>query len=194
MVFYNIFSKITNVLFKIFYKVKINGLENIPKDGRLVICSNHMGLTDPVLLAALIPRELNYMAKKELFDNKLLGFLIKNLGAFPVDRESSGLTAIKTAIKLLKNDQVFAMFPQGTWVKDETSQDVKPGIAMISVKGKSPIIPIHIDTQYELFKEIKLNIGKPIHFDKYFDKKVSSDEYKNLSKQVLKEIYKLKSI
>ena len=193
MVFYNIFSKITNILFKIFYKVKLNGLENIPKKGRLIICSNHMGVIDPVLLAAMIPRELNYMAKKELFDNKLFGFLIKNLGAFPVDRESSGLTGIKRAIKLLKEDKVFAMFPQGTRIKDETNEEVKPGIAMISVKGRSPIIPIHIDTQYELFKEIKLNIGKPIYFDEYFDRKVSSKEYKDLSKQVLKAIYKLRS-
>lgn len=191
--FYIMFSKAISIYLRIFYKVKINGLGNIPGDGRLVICSNHRGLTDPLLLAAIIPRKLNYMAKKELFDNSLLGFFIKKLGAFPVDRETSGLSSIKAAIKILKDDKVFAMFPQGTRVVDEGNEDVKPGIAMISIKGRSPIIPIHIDTQYELFKEIRVNIGKPMFFDKYFDRKVSSDEYKTLSKQVLKEIYKLKS-
>lgn len=191
--FYSIFSKMVGIYLKVFYKVKINGLHNIPKTGRLIICSNHRGLTDPLLLAAIIPRDLNYMAKKELFDNKLLGFFIRKLGAFPVDRESSGLTAIKTAIKVLKKDKVFAMFPQGTRTIDEGNEDVKPGIAMISIKGRSPIIPIHIDTQYEIFKDININIGKPIYFDEYFDRKISSDEYKTLSKQVLREIYKLKS-
>ncbi len=193
MIFYNVFSKSSGLLFKIFYKVSVNGLENIPKDGRLVICSNHIGVTDPVLLAAMIPRNLNYMAKKELFDNKLLSFFIKKLGAFPVDRETTGLSAIKNAIKILRNDKVFAMFPQGTRVTDISNEDVKPGIAMISIKGKSPVVPIYIDTQYEIFKEIKINIGKPIYLDKYFDRKVSSEEYKDLSKQVLKEIYKLRS-
>lgn len=186
------FSKCSNILLRMFFKVKITGLENIPKEGRLIICSNHIGLTDPVLITAIIPRKLNYMAKKELFENKFLGFAIIRLGAFPVDRDTSGLSAIKTAIRLLKQDKVFAMFPEGTRSKEENNKGAKPGLSMISIKSKSPIIPIHIDTQYKIFKEIKVNIGKPIFLDQYFDRKISTEEYEKLSNDVLKEIYKLK--
>lgn len=192
MSFYNLFCNTNNVLFRLFYKVEINGLENIPTSGRTIICSNHVGLTDPVLLAAMLPRKLNYMAKKELFENKFLGFAISKLGAFPVDRDSSGLSAIKTAIKILKEDKVFAIFPEGRRVQEENSENVKPGIAMISIKGKSSIIPIYIDTEYKLFKKIKINIGKALYFDEYFDKKLSTKEYEALSLRVLKSIYELK--
>lgn len=192
MYFYNFFCNTSNMFFRLFYEVKIIGLENIPTSGRTIICSNHVGLTDPVLLAAMLPRKLNYMAKKELFKNKFLGFAIRKLGAFPVDRDSSGLSAIKTAIKILKDDKVFAIFPEGRRVKEEDSESVKPGIAMISIKGKSSIIPIYIDTEYKIFKKIKINIGEPLHFDEYFDKKLSTKEYETLSLKVLKAIYELK--
>ena len=192
MVFYTIFSKVTNVMFRVLYKVEINGIENLPNQGRTVICSNHVGVADPVLLTAVLPRKLNYMGKKELFDNRFIGYWIKKLGAFPVDRDTSGLSAIKTAIKILKEDKVFAMFPQGTRTRDEEGSSVKPGVAMITIKGKSSATPIHIETDYKLFKKITINIGKPLHFDEYFDKKISTEQYVEISQSILKEIYKLK--
>ena len=192
MIFYPVFATVTRLMFKVFYKLEVTGLENIPKSGRTVICSNHVGNLDPVLLTAVIPRKLNYMGKKELFDNKFIGYWIKKLGAFPVDRDSTGLRAIKIAIKLLKEDKVFAIFPEGRRTQSEGDNVAKPGIAMISVKGKSSITPIHIDTQYELFKKIKINIGSPIHFDEYFDQKLTTEKYEDLSRVILKEIYKLK--
>ncbi len=192
MTFYSIFSKVTHLIFKMFYKLEVTGLENIPKDGRVVICSNHVGVLDPLLVGAVIPRKLNYMAKKELFDNKFIGYWITKLGVFPVDRDATGLGAIKKAIKLLKEDEVFAIFPQGRRIQGEDEESAKPGTAMIAIKGRSSIIPIHIDTQYELFKKIKINIGSPINFEEYFDKKITTEKYEELSRAVLKEIYKLK--
>ncbi len=194
MTFYSVFSKTFSLYYKIFFKMKVKGLENIPSEGRLIICSNHVGLADPILLGSIIPRKLNYMAKKELFKNKFIAYWIKKLGAFPVDRDSSGLAAIKTAISILKKDGVFAMFPQGKRTKDEDNDSVKPGVAMIAIKSKSRIIPIHIETEYKLFKEIKINIGKEINFDEYFNEKLSTEQYIGLSKEVLKSIYTLKDI
>ena len=191
---YNISTKIINVLFRMFFKVNITGIENIPRDSRLIVCSNHMGVLDPVLIGSMIPRKVHYMAKKELFKNKIFGFLISKLGAFPVDRDTSGLSAIKTAIKLLKQDKVFAIFPEGTRSKGENDNNAKPGLAMIAIKAKSPIIPIHIDTQYEIFNSIKITIGSAIVFGEYFDKRISTKEYEELSNRVLKEIYNLKLI
>lgn len=192
MWFYNITTKFFYAYFKLMYKLDVEGIENIPSNGRLIVCSNHISLLDPVLLGAVIPRKLNYMAKKELFENKALAFLIKNLGAFPVDRDATGLSAIKTAIKVLYRDNVFAIFPQGQRVHDIDYDKAKPGIAMISIKSKSPIIPIYIDTEYKLFKKIKVKIGSVISFDEYYDIKLKTEDYNKLSGIVLKEIYKLK--
>lgn len=192
MIFYNLFANSTYIYFKFFYKLKIEGLENLPKEGRVVICSNHVGFNDPILMTAIMPRKLTYMAKKELFDNKILSAIITKLGAFPVDRDTSGLGAIKTAIKILKSDKVFAMFPQGTRVKEEDLDSAKPGVAMIVVKSKSPVVPVYIDTEYKRFKKLRINIGKPLYFDEYFDTKLTTEQYESLSKTILTEIYKLK--
>lgn len=192
MTFYTIFSKTSHIFLKIFFKLEVTGLENIPKEGRAVICSNHVGVLDPILVGSVIPRRLNYMAKKELFDNKFIGYWITKLGVFPVDRDATGLSAIKKAIKILKEDKVFAIFPQGRRIQGEDEESAKPGISMIAIKGKSSIIPIHIETKYEIFKKIKVNIGNPIRFDEYFDTKITTEKYEDLSKVVLKEIYKLK--
>ena len=192
MHFYKITCTLFNFFFRIMYKMDVEGLENIPLKGRVIICSNHVSLLDPLVLAAVSPRKLNYMAKKELFEKKILGFLIKNLGAFPVDRDKGGLSAIKKAIKILSRDDAFAMFPQGTRVHNVNDNSSKPGIAMIAIKSKSPIIPIYVDTEYKLFKKLKLTIGKPISFNEYYDQKMDTDQYKSLSELILKEIYDLK--
>lgn len=194
MTFYNIFTKLFSAYYRVLYKLKVSGVDNIPHDGRIIICSNHVGNLDPILLGTIIPRRLNYMGKKELFENKFIAFWIRKLGAFPVDREQSGLSAIKAAIRILKGDEVFAMFPEGRRVQYEDGESVKPGIAMIAIKSKSPIIPIHIDTDYKLFTSIRVKIGKPLNFEEYFDKKLSTEEYITLSKDVLKSIYSLKQI
>lgn len=191
MIFYNLFANSTYLLFSFFYGIKVVGLENLPKEGRVVICSNHVGFNDPILMTAIMPRKLTYMAKKELFKNKFLSAIITKLGAFPVDRETSGLGAIKTAIKILKSDKVFAMFPQGTRTKEEDLDSSKPGVAMIAVKSKSPVIPVYIDTEYKLFKKIHVTVGEIIDFSEYFDTKLTTEQYASLSKTILTEIYKL---
>lgn len=192
MIFYNLFANTTYIYFKFFYKLRVEGLENIPETGRVVICSNHVGFNDPILMTAIMPRKLTYMAKKELFKNRVLSAIITKLGAFPVDRETSGLSAIKTAIKILKSDKVFAMFPQGTRVKEEDLDSAKPGVAMIAIKSKSPVVPVYIDTEYKKFKKLRVNVGRPLNFDEYFDIKLTTEQYEDLSKTILTEIYKLK--
>ncbi|KNF07446.1 1-acylglycerol-3-phosphate O-acyltransferase [Gottschalkia purinilytica] len=192
MIFYNLVKNLSKIMFKLGYKLKIIGIENIPKNGKVIICSNHVNLLDPILIAAISPRQLHFMAKKELFKNKFLKIIFNGLGAFPVDREGADLSAIRNSLKILKEDKVFALFPEGTRMTEMNLDSVKPGVAMISIKSKSPIVPVYIDTNYKPFTKLKVIIGKPISFEDYYDKKLSTDDYRELSKRVLKEIYKYK--
>lgn len=194
MGFYSFTKGVVTIIFNIFYRIEINGVENIPKEGRLIICSNHISLRDPIILAIVVPRQLFFMAKKELFKNELLKLLFKNLGAFPVNRDKSDLTAIKNSIKVLNNNNVLGLFPEGTRVKEKKISNAMPGIAMISLKAKAPIVPIYINTNYNLFSKIKISIGQPIVFDDWNGKKKSGEEYKELSEKVMEKIYTLDSI
>lgn len=194
MSFYKFSRFLAKIVLKSFFKFKIHGIENIPDNGRLIICSNHINLLDPPVLGVAINRQISFMAKKELFKNKLLSFIVSRLGAFPVNREGNDIRAIKNALKVLKNGNVLGIFPEGTRVKDFDLDNAKAGVAMIAIKSKTPIIPILIKSNYKLFSKIDIFIGSPIEFNEYYDKKLNANEYIEISKIILKEIYKLDKI
>ncbi|MFA5524886.1 MAG: lysophospholipid acyltransferase family protein, partial [Tissierellales bacterium] len=173
MSLYGFVRGILNVIFRIIFRIEVYGKENIPSEGKIVICSNHVSMLDPITVAISVPRRIYFMAKKELFEKKFFGNLINKLGAFPVDRDSSDLSAIRNSLKVLKSEDALGIFPEGTRIKKEDVDIAKPGIAMISIKGKSPIVPIYIITQYKLFSKIKVIIGKQIVPNEYFDLKLN---------------------
>jgi len=194
MTFYNFARGLVSIVFRAMFRIKIKGKEYIPTKGRVVICSNHVSLLDPITVAIAVPRQVFFMAKKELFNSKLLGPIIKKLGAFPVDREGADLAAVRSALKILKNEQALGIFPEGTRIKDQDINNAKPGIAMMSIKGKASIVPIYIDSQYKIFKEIAVTIGETISLEEYFEKKLSIEDYTEISKKVMDKIYDLKKL
>ncbi|MBV1818470.1 1-acyl-sn-glycerol-3-phosphate acyltransferase [Anaerosalibacter bizertensis] len=190
--FYRLCYFIGNVVFRIIFRFKVTGKHNIPKEGKVILCSNHISDLDPLILGLAIPRNIRFMAKKELFENKFLGGLVNALGAFPVDREAADLSAIRNSLNVLKNDEVLGIFPEGTRVTEENIENAKPGIALISIKAKAPVIPIYIESKYKVFSKIKINIGEPIYFNEYYGKKLKTEDYKILSQEIMKSIYSLK--
>ncbi|WP_026895053.1 lysophospholipid acyltransferase family protein [Clostridiisalibacter paucivorans] len=191
MRFYNLARFLAKVVLKILYKVEIHGLENIPNKGKIVICSNHSSLWDPVIVATSISRQVSFMAKKELFNNKILKSIILKLGAFPVNRKGADLNAIKTSLRILKKGGALGIFPEGTRNIEGKRIDAKPGTAMIGIKSRTPIIPMRIITNYKFFNTIKVFIGKPIYLERYFGQKLSMDKYSEISNEIMNNIYGL---
>lgn len=192
MDFYTVIRGIANLLFKLIYRINVYGEENVLMDEKLVVCSNHSNVLDPVVLAIVFPRKVSFMAKKELFQNKFLDYVFRKLGAFPVDRKESDISAIKNALRVLKNDGALGIFPEGTRVEEFNLDNVKSGTALISIKSKSRILPIYIEGNYKLFSKINVYIGEAIDFSDYYGQRLSSETYAELSKDVLKEIYTIK--
>ncbi|CCQ92677.1 1-acyl-sn-glycerol-3-phosphate acyltransferase [[Clostridium] ultunense Esp] len=191
MYFYKIVRFLAVLIFNILFRIDIEGRGNIPNKGRVVLCSNHISVLDPIVLAIAVPRPISFMAKKELFENKIIAKLIYELGAFPVDRKSSDISAIRSSLKVLKDEKILGIFPEGTRVEKMDLDSAKPGVSLISIKGKSPVVPVYIQSKYKLFSRIVVRIGRPIYLDEYFDKKLSTEEYKSISKDILKSIYSL---
>ena len=194
MYFYHFARFLVNIVFRIIFRINIIGRANIPKSGKLILCSNHISVLDPIILAIAVPRPIAFMAKKELFQNKILSKLIQGLGAFPVDRDGSDLSAIKTSLRVLKAGKILGIFPEGTRVSKMDLDNVKPGIGLISIRSKSPVIPIFIESKYKLFSKVIVKIGKPIYFDDNYDRKLTNEDYKEISKNIMKSIYSLKNI
>lgn len=135
----------------------------------MVVIANHVSYWDPVVVGSLFPRQVYFMAKKELFSYPVLGMAIKRLGAFPVDREHAARTAIKRALTLLKNGEVVGIFPEGT--RSKTGELLAPyqGAAYLAVRAGVPVCPIALRGTKKifdqgLFRKFHIRIGPPMIF------------------------------
>lgn len=193
MYLYKTFRFIANIIFKIIYRIEIINKDKIPKEGRFLLCSNHMSIFDPVILSTIVPREIAWMGKKELFENKFSAKLFHRLGVFPVDRNETELSTIKHSMKILKNEGVLGIFPEGTRVKEMNMENAKPGVALIGIKTKSPILPVYIEGTYKPFSKLKVIFGDPFDFSESYGERLTTNDYKIYGQEILSTIYSLKS-
>ncbi|NLY45258.1 MAG: 1-acyl-sn-glycerol-3-phosphate acyltransferase [Tissierella sp.] len=192
--FYSVVRTIAKFILIPFYRIKVYGRENIPLDGRLVVCSNHASNWDPIFISIAFPRQISWMGKKELFKNDVIAYLLKKLTVFPVDRDGSDVGAIKNALKVLKAENTLGLFPEGTRVKSMDLNNAKSGVALLGYKSKAPILPIFIESNYKMFNRVNLYIGKPVDLHEMIEGRPSPDDYLDLSKKILYKIYDLKSM
>jgi 1-acyl-sn-glycerol-3-phosphate acyltransferase len=171
-----------------FFRVKIEGIEKLPGEGAYILCSNHINYLDPLVIGTSIHRKMSYMAKEELFKNKLLGYILIKLGMFPVNRNGADISAIKSAIRVLNKGDVLGIFPEGTRNLERSEMRAKPGLAMIAIKAKVPIVPVAIISDYKLFSKIKIKINAPITYDEYYQTKLDVHTYQKLSQKVMDTI------
>lgn len=122
---------------------RVNGKENVPRNGPLIVVSNHLSMVDPPLLSASVPRRIVFMAKGELFYSWGRGF-VRAFGAFPVHRGTLDREAIRQAMRVLENGQVLGMFPEGGRNRSHVLEEAEPGAALIALRSGAPILPVGI--------------------------------------------------
>lgn len=190
--FYHISMIVIRMYFNIkFKKVIIKGRENIPEDGAMILCSNHKSNFDPILICSIISRPVHYFAKKELFDTRFKRFWLKNLKAFPADRENTDIVALKKSISILKEGKILGIFAQGTRSKSGKITKAKNGVSLFALKGNANVIPIGIISDYKNGSYVYINIGKPITFDEYRGKRAKSDTLDQMTAEIMEQIDKL---
>ena len=165
---YTLLKPILWLLFKIGLRLNVEGTENIPKDGPLVIASNHLSLLDPPVIGVAATRKVHFMAKQELFV-PILGDIYKALGAFPVRRGGADRAAIKHGIDILNDNKVLAIFPEGTRSKTGKLGKAEPGALMMASKAMATIVPCCVmGTDYRrqgrIWPKVTVRFGKPIYF------------------------------
>ncbi|NTW71295.1 MAG: 1-acyl-sn-glycerol-3-phosphate acyltransferase [Eubacteriaceae bacterium] len=189
---YRIVRLLANLIFFLLYRIDVKGKENIPEGVALIISSNHIHWLDPVIIAAKCTRrKVSFMAKHELFENKPLAWLLDHLTAFPVKRGEADVTAIKSALRILKNNQVLGIFPEGTRLKEGEEKKPEPGIAMLAIKSKCGVIPVGIKGNYKFRSTIHLNIGVPVNLEKYYGVKNDKDKLLEASQEIMDRITEL---
>ncbi len=155
----------------IFCPVKIIGKKHLKtlkknKENFIISC-NHMSNLDPVMLDLRLVKKHRFLAKKELFKNKFLAWLMSRLGAVPVDRGSADTRAVKEIFSLINKKKRICIFPQGTRTKTPVveGETAKEGVAMFAIRTGTPVVPMMYDRKIRPFHITKLYIGKPIYPD-----------------------------
>lgn len=131
-----------HLFFETIYRIRVIGVHNIPKRGRLILCSNHLSYLDPVIIGGFFPRPIYYMTKSEVFKNGFLAALVSFFNAFPVNRYSFDRKSIRYSVSILNSGNVLGIFPEGTRAVDGIMKEGQAGVGLISVLTKSPILPM----------------------------------------------------
>lgn len=192
MSFYTFARGLVKIYYKFAFRMDIQGEENIPKEGGVVLCCNHMSNLDPTTMAGFVKRPVRYIAKKELFEKRWSAKLLSALGAFPVDRQTTDMKALKTAIKLLKNGEALGIFAEGTRVKDGEAKAAKAGVALFALKGEAPIVPICISSKYKFRSIVHIRYGKPIYLDEYKGQKVTTEMMEEITEKVMEKVREMR--
>lgn len=178
----------------IFYSIlglRVTGRENVP-DGAAVVCSPHASLLDPFYLAIGlgIKHHIHFMAKKELFQIKGIGRLVRRLGAFPVDRKNTDVTAIKTAMQYLRSGEKIGIFPEGTRVAQDDAVAAKAGAVRIADRSKVPVLPVYLQRTKRLFGKVKMVIGQPYYVCDG-SRRLTGDDYRIKAGELMEQIKRL---
>jgi len=150
--FRKLFVGFLRQIFRLIMKMDVQGLENFPPDGSVVVACNHVTNFDVFPMQLSLPRPIFYMAKSDLFKFPLMDVLLRDLGAFPVFRGEKDAWAMQHAQKVLENGQALGMFPEGTRNKGRGLGLAKTGTARMAIETKSPIVPMVIIGTDQFFK------------------------------------------
>lgn len=189
----NLVKFIFRVFFKTFYSFRVEGLENIPKTGALIIAGNHLSNADPPAIGAFagLVRDSRFMAKKELFEIPVVGWFFRHCGYISVDRKRTigDFGALEGAIKALQKGESIVMFPEGTRSKNGKPQKPKSGIGFLVYKTSAPVLPVKIEGTFGFpwVRKIRVKIGQPLTLQKdpALEPKV---QYKQFANEIMEKI------
>ncbi len=157
------------------FRLRHEGVENVPREGGLIIASNHQSHLDPPMIGVGVPRCIHFMAKRELFKNRLLGWFMRNVGVIMVDR-SHGRGALESALACLKVGGTVMIFPEGTRTRSGRLNRGRKGVAVIAHRSGAMVLPACIAGAGKCFPvgskaikpgRIKVRFAKPMQFAHY---------------------------
>jgi 1-acyl-sn-glycerol-3-phosphate acyltransferase len=184
---YDAASGTIKVMMMTVWRARATGVENVPKDGPLIIACNHLSYLDPPGMGCFAGRRISFMAKRELFDIPILGAAIAGVGAYPVDRKGSARSAIKKSLEVLKTGGAVGIFPEGT---RNLSGEVEPqvGAALLASLSKAPVVPACIvgSDRAMKFPKIKVAFGPPLRLPE--DRKATHDDLSKFTAEIMSAI------
>lgn len=190
---------VTRLISKLFFRIKVSGWEHVPKSGGFIVSTNHISYYDPPLVGSWLPRQVYFLAKKELFKNKIFGFVISRTNALPVKRGVIDRSALESTLKVIKEGYGITIFPEGTRSKTDKFLDPKPGVGMIARQAECPILPGYLIGSNRLkdcfFGKIRMSLtfGEPISAEWLKSIEANKEGYHKISAEIMTRIGQIKA-
>ena len=192
MSFYGFAKVVTRGILSVIFHMQYRGCENVPQEGGFIVACNHQSYLDPVIAAQKIPHQLRFMAKAELFKVPVLGFVIRHLNAFPVERGKGDTGAIDYAVETIKSRHCLLIFPEGT--RSKTGELLRPrsGISVIAHRTGADVLPVSIAfTHGRRFRsKVVVTYGEVIPYAELGLQEGTPSEIKGASRMIMEKIQK----
>ncbi len=200
---YSIIKKTLGSLVNRVWIDKVEGLENIPKEGPVIIASNHQSYFDFICFTATSPRKVHYLAAEKFYKSRVWRPVMNLTGQIKVDREAHNKSeTIGKVYSALRQGRMIGIFPEGTRSADGEIQKPFTGVAKFALNAKVPVIPVGIVGTYDIMSrhdkrpkfrgaKAKIKIGKPIYFSEYENKELTNDDYRKVTDKIMSEVASL---
>jgi 1-acyl-sn-glycerol-3-phosphate acyltransferase len=182
---------------RLVWRLEVHGASNVPLEGAAIIAPNHLSLLDPPLIGCACPRELRFIAKAELFRYGLFSKLIRRLGAFPVERGTADVGAIKTALRFLNNGRAVIIFIEGTRGTGEYLLPPTPGVTLLARQSGAPVVPTAIVGSEQAWRkgaklprraQVKVAFGEPVRYQELFGARADREARDAFSALIMERI------
>ncbi|MCL1827084.1 MAG: 1-acyl-sn-glycerol-3-phosphate acyltransferase [Candidatus Cloacimonetes bacterium] len=194
-IIYKFCKESARLIWKTFFGYEIINQERLFGAKGILLAANHVSWFDPPILGAVIPFEIAFLAKAELFKNKAFGLLLQQLNVIPIVRKSTDIKAINRVLQVLESGKSILLFPQGT----RSGKGIKPGVGMFAIKTRKDILPIYVENSTSLKscflsrkRKIKIYVGERITTDVFGEWEQKKDSYQRLADYTFEKIMELK--
>lgn len=192
--FYFCCITLVRIIARLIFRIKIYDSDKVPSAGAFILASNHISYYDPPLVGSFVKREVHFLAKRELFRNKLFGQLISALNAHPLNRQGFDKKALELAERLLREGKGLIIFPEGTRAKQGKFLAPRPGIGMIAKNSGAPVVPVYIHGANNLFgcfigkERLAIVYGNPMDKDETGSFGSDKEGYHKLAEAIMRRI------
>ncbi|MBN9653093.1 1-acyl-sn-glycerol-3-phosphate acyltransferase [Halobacillus sp. GSS1] len=188
---YKLGKALCSIILYPMYRIKIVGKKNIPAEGPVIICSNHISNMDPPVVGITSSRNIYFLAKEELFKNPVIGGILKKVHAFPIKRGMRDRNALRKGLDILKEGHALGLFPEGTRQKNGEIGKGLAGAGFFALRSEAAIVPCAIIGPYKRFKRLKVVYGEPIDMTEYREQKASAQVVTDRIMEEIRQLHKI---
>ncbi|MBI3872182.1 MAG: 1-acyl-sn-glycerol-3-phosphate acyltransferase [candidate division Zixibacteria bacterium] len=190
---YRFILTIARVAYFVLWRPRYVGRQNLP-DGPFLLCPNHRSWFDPPLMALLVPREIGFLAKTELFKNCAFRWLIWSVNARPIQRGGIDRASVDHVLGILQSGRPMLVFPEGTRSRSGQMQPPRPGVGRLARLAAVPVVPVNITGSFHLGRvpfrwgRLIVTVGEPMSAQEALSYADDKSGYRALSQRIMRRI------